>query len=196
MVLKFSGEFVAGVDEAGRGPLVGNVVAAAVILAPDHKISGLTDSKKLSAKRREQLAEQIQQQALAFCMAQCTPEQIDKMNIRQASLHAMKIAIEGLSIQPDCALIDGRDCPVVKVPCQAIVKGDLLEPSISAASILAKVTRDQQMFALHEQFPHYGFDRHKGYPTPEHLKNIQCYGITPFHRQSFRPVRCVIEQES
>lgn len=191
-----SGLLIAGVDEAGRGPLVGNVVAAAVILPETYKIPGLTDSKKLTAKHRERIAELIKEQALAFSIAQSTPEQIDSMNILQATLHAMALAIEGLPLKPDTVLVDGRQCPQTSMPCRALVKGDLLEPAISAASILAKVTRDQQMLALHVQFPDYGFDRHKGYPTAEHLTKIKHHGVTPYHRRSFRPVRNVIMQES
>ena len=181
--------FVCGVDEAGRGPLAGAVFAAAVILDPAHPINGLADSKKLSAKRRTQLATTIKKQSLAWHVASASVEEIDRLNILQASLLAMRRAIEGLSSAPALILVDGLHCPQVSIPARAIVKGDASEPSISAASILAKTARDSDMLALHEQYPAYGFKQHMGYPTPFHLEALMRLGPCAIHRRSFAPVR-------
>lgn len=180
---------VAGVDEVGRGPLVGNVVAAAVILDPARPIPGLTDSKKLSAVKRERLKEQIQERALAWAIASASPAEIDELNILQASLLAMRRAVLALDPQPAHALIDGNRCPQLPCTAEAVVKGDLLVEAISAASILAKVHRDQEMLELHQRYPEYGFDRHKGYPTRAHLEALAALGPLAEHRRSFAPVR-------
>lgn len=180
---------LAGADEAGRGPLVGNVVAAAVILDQDRPIEGLADSKKLSAKRREQLAEEIRQKAMAWAVVSVSPVDIDRINILQASMLAMKQAVEQLTTTPDHVFIDGNRCPDLSCPATAIVKGDARVAEISAASILAKVERDEQMQALHAIFPQYGFDRHKGYPTKAHMAALAEHGPCPEHRRSYAPVR-------
>ncbi len=182
-------KYLAGVDEAGRGPLVGAVVSGAVILDPANPIEGLTDSKKLSAKRREELAVEIKAKALCWAIGRCGPAEIDALNILHASLKSMSRAIEGLSLRPDHVQVDGNRCPITDISVEAIVKGDLTEPAISAGSILAKVTRDAEMHALHEIYPAFGFDRHKGYPTKFHQEKILELGITPEHRMSFRPVK-------
>lgn len=179
---------IAGVDEVGRGPLVGAVVTAAVILDPEQPIIGLTDSKKLSEKRRLALAEEIKAKALAWSLGRAEPEEIDTLNILHATMLAMQRAVAGLAIQPDAVLIDGNRCPSLPMPAQAVVKGDSLVAEISAASILAKVVRDQEMTELDKQFPDYGFAQHKGYPTPLHLEKLAELGATPFHRKSFAPV--------
>lgn len=181
-------QHVCGLDEAGRGPLAGPVVAAAVVLNPGEPIPGLDDSKKLSEKKREQLAREIRKKALAWAVAEASVEEIDRINILQASLLAMRRAVEGLAIQPDSALVDGNQCPCLGIPAEAIVKGDGKIASIAAASILAKTVRDEMMRRLHGQYPLYGFDRHMGYPTPAHLAALRAYGISPVHRHSFRPV--------
>lgn len=180
---------VAGVDEVGRGPLVGDVVTAAVILDPARPIPGLNDSKKLSAKRREALYEQIREQALAWAIGRCSPAEIDQMNILQATLCAMRRAVAALPIAPGYVLVDGNRTTDFGVPAMAVVKGDALVAEISAASILAKVTRDREMEALDACYPDYGFARHKGYPTAEHLAILRQLGPTPEYRRSFRPVR-------
>lgn len=180
---------IAGVDEAGRGPLIGSVVTAAVILDPAQPIQGLNDSKKLSEKKREQLFVEIQHKALAWCIAEATHEEIDTLNILQATMLAMKRAIEGLVITPHRALIDGNRCPDTQITCQAIVGGDGLEQSIGAASILAKVSRDRQLYALDSQHPQYGLAKHKGYPTKAHLDAIAQHGILPEHRKSYAPIK-------
>lgn len=179
---------IAGVDEVGRGPLVGAVVTAAVILDPNQPIIGLTDSKKLSEKRRLALAEEIKAKALAWSLGRAEPEEIDTLNILHATMLAMQRAVAGLAIQPDAVLIDGNRCPSLPMPAQAVVKGDSLVAEISAASILAKVARDQEMAELDKQFPDYGFAQHKGYPTSLHLAKLAELGATPFHRKSFAPV--------
>lgn len=179
---------IAGVDEVGRGPLVGAVVTAAVILDPNQPIIGLTDSKKLSEKRRLALAEEIKAKALAWSLGRAEPEEIDTLNILHATMLAMQRAVAGLAIQPDVVLIDGNRCPSLPMPAQAVVKGDSLVAEISAASILAKVVRDQEMTELDKQFPDYGFAQHKGYPTSLHLEKLAELGATPFHRKSFAPV--------
>jgi len=186
---------VAGTDEAGRGPLAGSVVAAAVILDPSNPIDGLNDSKKLSAKKREALYIEIKSKALAWCIAEATAAEIDDINILWASMLAMKRAVEGLSITPEHVLVDGNRCPDLDVPATAIVGGDGIEACIGAASILAKVERDQQMVDLHEVFPQYGFDRHKGYPTKAHMEALAEHGVTPEHRASFAPVRRLIKDK-
>ena len=184
---------LAGVDEAGRGPLVGNVVAAAVILDRDHPIEGLNDSKKLTAKRREVLAEQIKQHARAWAVISVSPEEIDRINILQATKQAMAQSVAQLSITPDHVFVDGNQPPEMSMPVTAIIKGDARVAEISAASILAKVERDAQMQVLHEQYPQYGFDRHKGYPTKVHMALLAEHGPCPEHRRSYAPVRRCLE---
>ncbi|MFK7862488.1 MAG: ribonuclease HII [Granulosicoccus sp.] len=181
--------FIAGVDEVGRGPLAGPVVAAAVILNPDKRIDGLLDSKLLDEATRETLDVQIRQNALAFCIAEASVAEIDTLNILHASMLAMKRAVEGLNVKPDLALIDGNRCPDLDLHMAAIVKGDQRVQAISAASIIAKVARDRMMVELHERYPQYGLAQHKGYPTPFHRKAIVEHGIADFHRCSFKPVR-------
>lgn len=185
---------IAGVDEVGRGPLIGAVVTAAVILDPQQPIIGLADSKKLSEKKRLLLAEEIKQKALAWAFGRAEAEEIDQLNILQASLLAMQRAVEALTIQPQLVLVDGNKLPKLAIPAQAIVKGDSLVAEISAASILAKVARDQEMALLDQQYPHYGFAQHKGYPTALHLEKLSEYGVLPQHRRSFAPVRKLIEK--
>ena len=183
-----AGHVVAGVDEVGRGPLAGDVVAAAVILT-DSPPEGVTDSKMLTPERREALAERIRDEAVSWALGRATVAEIDELNILQASLLAMRRAVEALPIQPSLVLVDGNRLPRWPYEARAIVKGDLTEPSIGAASILAKVQRDSEMLALHEHYPAYGFDRHKGYPTKAHLAALETAGISPVHRRSFGPVR-------
>lgn len=178
-----------GVDEAGRGPLAGPVYAAAVILDPDYAIEGLGDSKKLSERKRDQMAIEIRQHAIAWSVATASATEIDEINILQASLLAMKRAVEGLSIRPHEVLVDGLYCPDTGISSRAIVKGDSSVAAISAASILAKTARDQAMLQMHQSYPQYGFDAHKGYPTAAHLAALKLHGISPEHRKSFRPVR-------
>ena len=185
-------KLIAGVDEVGRGPLVGAVVTAAVILDPQKPIMGLTDSKKLSEKKRLALAEEIKEKALCWSLGRAEPEEIDSLNILHATMLAMQRAVEGLSITPDFVFVDGNRLPNLSMPAQAVVKGDALVQEISAASILAKVTRDLEMAELDKQFPEYGFAKHKGYPTALHFEKLSQYGATPFHRKSFAPVsRCL-----
>ncbi len=190
---------IAGVDEAGRGPLVGTVVAAAVILDPNNPIAGLNDSKKLSEKKREKLFIEIQEKALAWAIAEASPAEIDELNILQASLLAMRRAVEALQVQPDQVLVDGNKIPQgLNMPCEAVVGGDALHAEISAASILAKVTRDRQMLELDQKFPQFGFAKHKGYPTKAHFEAIALHGVTAEHRRSFGPVRkalALLEQQ-
>ena len=183
-----AGQLVAGVDEVGRGPLAGDVVAAAVILT-DSPPEGVTDSKMLTPERREALAERIRDEAVSWALGRATLAEIDELNILQASLLAMRRAVEALHIQPSLVLVDGNRLPRWPYEARAIVKGDLTEPSIGAASILAKVQRDAEMLALHEHYPAYGFDRHKGYPTKAHLAALETAGISPVHRRSFGPVK-------
>ena len=183
-----AGHLVAGVDEVGRGPLAGDVVAAAVILA-ESPLEGVTDSKMLTPERREALAERIRDEALSWALGRATVAEIDELNILQASLLAMRRAVEALPLQPSLVLVDGNRLPKWPYEARAIVKGDLSEPSIGAASILAKVQRDAEMLALHEHYPAYGFDRHKGYPTKAHLAALKTAGVSPVHRRSFGPVR-------
>ena len=188
--------WVCGVDEAGRGPLAGAVVAGAVVLDPDKPIIGLKDSKKLSPARREFLFEQIQLKAKAWGIGEASPAEIDQINILQATMLAMRRAIEDLTTRlggwPDKALIDGNRCPELPIEAEAIVKGDMKEPAISAASILAKVTRDRQMMILHELHPQYGFAQHMGYPTEAHFAALKEFGVCDQHRRSFSPVRNVL----
>ncbi|MGB0466151.1 MAG: ribonuclease HII [Pontibacterium sp.] len=183
---------IAGVDEVGRGPLVGNVVAAAVILDVSRPIEGLADSKKLSAKRREQLFVEIQDKALAWSIAAASPAEIDELNILQATMLAMQRAVAGLAVAPEYVYIDGNRCPALPYPSEAVVKGDSKVKEISAASILAKVIRDREMVLLDEIHPGYGFAKHKGYPTAEHFAALKKYGPLAEHRRSFRPVRELI----
>jgi ribonuclease HII len=185
-------KFIAGVDEAGRGPLAGPVVAAAVILDPNAPIEGLNDSKKLSEKKREQLYPIIQTRALAFAIASASVEEIDGLNILQATLLAMQRAIIQLTVIPTLVRIDGNCCPKISQACEAIIKGDQTVPEISAASILAKVFRDRHMIQLHQTYPHHGFAIHKGYPTAQHLLALKQFGITCHHRRSFAPVKRII----
>jgi len=185
-------KLTAGVDEAGRGPLFGAVFAAAVILNPDKPIDGLNDSKKLSEKRREQLFVEIQDKALAFCIARAEAAEIDQLNILNASLLAMQRAVSGLSMQPEQVLVDGNRCPKLAIPCAAIVGGDGKVAAIAAASILAKVSRDHNMQAMDACYPGYGLAAHKGYPTRAHLQALQQLGVTDQHRRSFAPVRALL----
>jgi ribonuclease HII len=182
-------ELVAGVDEVGRGPLCGAVVTAAVILDPARPILGLNDSKKLTEAKREALFDEICEKALSFCIARAEVEEIDRLNILQATMLAMQRAVEGLHITPKLALIDGNRCPKLAVPAAPVVKGDSQVPAIAAASILAKVTRDREMSAFELIYPGYGIGGHKGYPTPVHLEALARLGPTPIHRRSFGPVR-------
>jgi len=189
--------WVCGVDEAGRGPLVGAVVAGAVVLDPNNPIEGLKDSKKLTPARREFLYKQIIEKAKAWGVGEASPREIDDINILQATMLAMRRAIEDLvnrlGAWPDKALIDGNRCPELPIAAEAIIKGDAKEPAISAASIIAKVTRDRQMQILHEQHPQYGFAQHMGYPTEAHFAALKQYGACAEHRKSFSPVRKVLE---
>ena len=189
--------WVCGVDEAGRGPLVGSVVAGAVVLDPHNPIEGLKDSKKLTPEKREFLYEQIMEKAKAWGVGEASPAEIDEINILQATMLAMRRAIEDLTTRlgswPDKALIDGNRCPELPIVAEAIIKGDAKEPAISAASILAKVTRDRQMQILHERHPEYGFAQHMGYPTEAHFAALQQFGACSEHRKSFSPVRKVLE---
>ncbi|MHB1244807.1 MAG: ribonuclease HII [Sulfuriferula sp.] len=188
---------VCGVDEAGRGPLAGAVFAAAVILDPAHQIAGLNDSKKLTARRREVLEILIQEHALAWAVGQASVAEIDQINILQATLLAMRRAVEALPVMPSEVLVDGLHCPKILMPARAIVKGDASEPAISAASILAKTARDRDLMRLHQIYPEYGFDRHKGYPTPDHLVALAKHGVTIEHRRSYAPVqRCMLTAQS
>ncbi len=184
-----------GVDEAGRGPLAGPVVAAAVILDPQRPIGGIDDSKKLSAKKRERLAEEIRANALAWAVAEASVEEIDRLNILQASLLAMRRAVEQLSLAPEYALIDGNRCPeALPCPARAVIGGDAQFTAIAAASILAKTVRDAGMLELHARYPQYAFDRHMGYPTALHLAALREHGISPVHRRSFRPVALLLSR--
>lgn len=187
---------IAGVDEAGRGPLAGPVYAAAVILDPARPISGLADSKKLTAASREGLDRTIRTHALAWALGIATVEEIDQINILQASLLAMQRAVVALSMTPHLALVDGNRAPLLSCTVRTIVGGDATEPAISAASILAKVARDTEMQVLHARYPGYGFDRHKGYPTAAHVAALTALGVSPVHRRSFGPVRRLLEGRS
>lgn len=181
---------IAGVDEAGRGPLVGSVVAAAVILDPNNPIEGLNDSKKLTEKKREKLFIEIQEKALAWAIAEASHQEIDEINILQASLLAMRRAVEKLKVQPEHVLVDGNKVPQgLAMGCDAVVGGDALHAEISAASILAKVTRDREMVALDLKYPQYGFAKHKGYPTKAHFEAIEQHGVMDQHRRSYAPIK-------
>lgn len=188
-----SWQLICGVDEAGRGPLAGAVYAAAVILNPQRPIAGLADSKKLSEKKRDLLSAEIKQHALAWAIASSSVEEIDAINILQASLLAMARAIEQLQLQfnitPDLVQVDGNKCPKINLPCEAIVQGDSKVQAISAASILAKVARDSELYALDKQYPQYGFAKHKGYPTALHLQMLALHGVSAIHRLSYAPVK-------
>lgn len=187
---------IAGVDEAGRGPLAGDVVAAAVIWPPNQTLAGLTDSKLLTAAKREWLFDQIQAQSIAFCIARASVAEIDRFNILQATMMAMSRAVKGLAVTPQVALIDGNRVPKgLGIQSLALVKGDQRVRAISAASILAKVTRDRDMIAANSRYPEYGFDQHKGYPTAQHLAALAEHGPCAIHRQSFKPVRALINTE-
>lgn len=186
-------EWVAGVDEVGRGPLCGPVVTAAVILDPARPILGLNDSKKLSEARRERLFDEIRDKALAWNIGRAEVEEIDRLNILQATFLAMQRAVAGLAVRPGMALIDGNRCPKLDVPCAPVIGGDARVPAIAAASILAKVSRDREMVELDLRYPGYGLAGHKGYPTPAHLEALRHLGPTPIHRRSFAPVRRLLE---
>jgi len=186
-------EIICGVDEAGRGPLAGPVFAAAVILDPNRPILGLRDSKKLTEAKRDLLAPVIKSQALAWAIAQASEDEIDQLNILQASMLAMRRAVEALSTVPTLALIDGNRCPVMQIQSIAVIGGDDKVDAISAASILAKTARDAALVELHAQYPHYCFDQHKGYGTALHLARLREHGASPVHRRSFAPVRAVLE---
>ena len=188
-------DIVCGVDEAGRGPLAGPVFAAAVILDPRRPIDGLRDSKKLTAERRDELAPQIKQYALAWAIAECSHEEIDAINILNATMLAMKRAVEALQTVPTIALIDGNRSPIMTIRCHPIVEGDDKVHAISAASILAKTARDAALVALHELYPQYGFDQHKGYSTRMHMERLREHGACPVHRRSFAPVRAALAGE-
>lgn len=189
------GRLEAGVDEAGRGPLVGSVFAAAVILPPDYDLAGLADSKKLSEKKRDALAEEIRRQAAAWCVASADVAEIAELNILHAAMLAMRRAVEGLAVLPQKVWIDGNRVPEgLAVEAEAVVKGDDKIAAISAASILAKTARDAEMYALAERYPQYGFEKHKGYGTAAHLTALKQYGALPEHRTGFAPVRELLEQ--
>jgi len=189
-------QLICGVDEAGRGPLAGAVYAAAVILDPNKPIPGLADSKKLSEKKRDRLAIEIKQHALAWAVASSSVEEIDTINILQASLLAMKRAVEAMQLQfgvtPDLVQVDGNKTPKINLPCEAIVKGDSKVQAISAASILAKTARDAELYVLDKQYPQYGFAQHKGYPTAEHVALLKQHGVSPIHRKSYAPVKFLL----
>jgi len=190
----YTGPWLAGVDEAGRGPLAGDVVAAAVILDPARPIVGLNDSKKLTEKRRSALFDEIQTGASVWCIARASVAEIDRLNILQASLLAMIRAVEGLQRVPEHVLVDGNRLPNWRYAAQAVVKGDSRHPAISAASILAKVARDRDMLAMDQTYPGYGFAEHKGYPTQRHLAALETLGASPIHRSSYAPVRARMSQ--
>ena len=182
-------DLIAGVDEVGRGPLVGDVVTAAVILDANNPIAGLTDSKKLTDKKRDFLFDEIQEKALSFAIGRASPEEIDELNILHATMLAMQRAVDNLTVQPEFVFIDGNRCPQLKMASEAIVKGDLRVAEISAASILAKVTRDREMIELDKRYPEYGFAKHKGYPTKAHFEALEKLGVIPEYRKSFKPVK-------
>ncbi|BFM20930.1 ribonuclease HII [Gilvimarinus japonicus] len=190
----YNGVLAAGVDEVGRGPLAGDVVAAAVILDPDAPIDGLNDSKKLTEKRRNHLFTLIKERAMSYCIARASVAEIDSINILQASLLAMRRAVEGLSVEPEHVLVDGNKIPKWRYTAEAVVKGDSRVAAISAASILAKVTRDAEMVAFDKMYPGYGFAGHKGYPTKVHMQALATLGVSDIHRRSFAPVKQQLEQ--
>lgn len=191
-ISQYKGVLGAGVDEVGRGPLAGDVVTAAVILDPNKSIEGLDDSKKLSEKKRDALFDIIKERALSWSIARCSVEDIDQINILQASLLAMKKAVDGLAITPEHVWVDGNKMPRWNYAAETVIKGDSRVPAIAAASILAKVTRDREMVAYEEQYPGYGFAAHKGYPTKAHIDALQRLGITPIHRRSYAPVKKIL----
>jgi len=191
--LDVENQLICGVDEAGRGPLAGAVFAAAVILDPAHRIEGLRDSKKLTELKRNQLTIEIKQYAISWCIAQASEQEIDQLNILQATMLAMQRAVQGLSITPTLALIDGDRCPRLMMASHAIVRGDDKVEAISAASILAKTARDASLIKLHIQYPQYAFDQHKGYPTALHLARLREHGVSPVHRVSYAPVRALLK---
>ncbi len=186
-------ELIAGVDEVGRGPLAGPVIAAAVILDPENPIQGLMDSKKITEKKRNILAIEIREKSVSWAIGRAEHDEIDSINILQASLLAMKRAVESLSIKPELVLVDGLHCPDIIYKVEAIIKGDSKIPAISAASIIAKVARDNEMIALDSQYPGYGFSQHKGYPTKMHVNALQELGVSSIHRRSFAPVKRLLE---
>jgi ribonuclease HII len=192
-------EIICGVDEAGRGPLIGNVVAAAVVLDPVRPIAGLKDSKKLTHSQRELLYQKIISQAMAWGVGHATAAEIDEINILQATMLAMKRAVDHLTqkhqLKPSLVLIDGNKAPNIEIPTKTIIQGDVTQPCISAASILAKVTRDLEMMSLHEQYPEYGFAKHMGYPTVYHLEKLSSLGIIPGYRMSFSPVKKIAQRD-
>lgn len=194
-ISSYKGHLAAGVDEVGRGPLAGDVVTAAVILDPAKPIEGLDDSKKLTEKKRALLFDEIKEKALAWSIARCNVAEIDRLNILQASLLAMHRAIDALPITPEHVWVDGNKIPKWDYQAEAVVKGDARVPAIAAASILAKVTRDNELIAADELYPGYGLAKHKGYPTKVHLEAIKELGITPIHRRSFAPIRAILEQQ-
>ena len=191
-LFSYENELICGVDEAGRGPLAGPVFAAAVILDKEKPVAGLRDSKKLTEAKREMLAERIKENALAWCIAHASEEEIDRLNILQASMLAMRRAIDGLAVLPTLALIDGNRCPSCAVRAEPIIGGDDKVAEISAASILAKTARDKALLQLHERYPHYAFDKHKGYPTALHMERLRLHGVSPVHRRSYAPVRALL----
>lgn len=190
-----NGCYIAGVDEAGRGPLAGPVIAAAVILNPRSPVVGLADSKAISEKRRLELYQEIVERSLAWGAGRAEPQEIDCINILQATLLAMQRAIANLAMEPELVLVDGNCVPKLPFPVRAIVRGDSLVPAISAASIIAKVSRDREMIRLEEEYPGYGFSRHKGYPTREHITQLARLGVTPHHRRSFSPVKRLLDKQ-
>ena len=194
-ICHYKGRLLAGVDEVGRGPLAGDVVAAAVILDPDNPIEGLNDSKKLTEKKRERLYDEIKEKAIAWNINRASVEEIDEINILHASMLAMQRSVEALSIQPEFVLVDGNRLPKWSYPSEPVVKGDSRVQAIAAASILAKVERDREMVVLDQQYPGYGLAKHKGYPTKVHMEAIKQLGITAIHRRTFGPVRKVIEAQ-
>ena len=194
--LDYRGDCIAGVDEVGRGPLAGDVVAAAVILDPAQPIEGLADSKKLTERRRELLYDDILLKSLAWSVGRASVEEIDRLNILHASLLAMRRAVEGLTTQPEFVLVDGNRCPSWHYPSRAVVKGDSRVPAISAASIIAKVVRDREMAALDQRYPGYGLAGHKGYPTKAHMQALRELGVSDIHRRSFKPVRDALAGET
>lgn len=191
--IPYTGIYLAGVDEVGRGPLIGAVVTAAVILDPERPIQGLNDSKKLTEKKRESLAKEIKEKALAYAIGRAEVAEIDEINILHATMLAMKRAVEALAIKAEYVVVDGNRCPDINVPCQAIVKGDGLVACISAASIIAKVARDHEMLALAELYPQFNLAKNKGYPTKDHMDAIMRVGVTEHHRRSFKPVMNALE---
>ena len=186
------GRLIAGVDEAGRGPLAGPVVAAAVILDPAHRIPGLDDSKRLSPQRRMELDRMIRERAVSYALARVDVDEIDATNILEATMHAMRVAVDRLDPAPTQVLVDGNRCPELPCPARAVVRGDALVPAISAASILAKVERDREMMEMDRRYPEYGFARHKGYGTRAHRHALLAFGPSPIHRRSFAPVKLAL----